>query len=131
MGGIAYDGNTPALAAKAALSKMNDETQAYVVLLLNNMIAKDYANVKPTVDYTKVAVEENFTVPAYKQIDNFSMVRKQTKKAYTVHVIDKNKVIVKKITSVTIEANYAIGHTHGHGGNGTDLNAGGGIVDFE
>ncbi|RHE95363.1 carboxypeptidase regulatory-like domain-containing protein [Bacteroides intestinalis] len=137
LGGIAYDGNTPALAAKAALSKMNDETQAYVVLLLNNMIAKDYANVKPTVDYTKVAVEENFTVPAYKQIDNFSMVRKQTKKAYTVHVIDKNKVtidvtvIVKKITSVTIEANYAIGHTHGHGGNGTDLNAGGGIVDFE
>ena len=84
-----------------------------------------------------MAVEENFTVPAYKQIDNFSMVRKQTKKAYTVHVIDKNKVaidvtvIVKKITSVTIEANYAIGHTHGHGGNGTDLNAGGGIVDFE
>lgn len=137
LGGIAYDGNTPAQAAKAVLSKMNDETQAYVVLLLNNMIAKDYANVKPTADYTKVAVEQSFTVPAYKQIDNFSMVRKQIKKSYTVHVIDKNKVvtdvtvIVKKVVSVTIEANYAIGHTHGHGGNGADLNAGGGIVDFE
>ena len=57
-------------------------------------------------------------------------------RSYTVHVIDKNKkttdvtVVVKKIISTTLTANYAIGHTHGHG-NGEDLNAGGGIIDFE
>lgn len=136
MGGTAYDGNTPSMAVKAALSNMNDETQKYVTILLNNMIKADYANIMPTNNYVKTNISEDFVVPAYKQINDFSMVRKQVKKSYTVHVINKNKqitdvtVVVKRIVGVTIEANYAIGHTHGHG-NGEDLNAGGGIIEFE
>lgn len=135
-GGTAFDGNTPSMAVKAALGNMNDETQKYVTILLNNMIKADYANIMPANKYVKTNVSEDFVVPAFKQINDFSMVRKQVKKSYTVHVIGKDKqvtdvtVIVKRIVGVTIEANYAIGHTHGHG-NGEDLNAGGGIIEFE
>ena len=136
MGGTAYDGNTPALAVETALSGMNAETKSYVTMLLKNMILKDNANIAPKNSYSKTALSVDISVPAYKQIDNFSMVRKQVRRSYTVHVIDKNKkttdvtVVVKKIISTTLTANYAIGHTHGHG-NGEDLNAGGGIIDFE
>ena len=136
MGGTAYDGNTPALAVETALSGMNAETKSYVTMLLKNMILKDNANIAPKNSYSKTALSVDISVPAYKQIDNFSMVRKQVRRSYTVHVIDKNKKttdvtgVVKKIISTTLTANYAIGHTHGHG-NGEDLNAGGGITDFE
>ena len=100
------------------------------------MIKKDYANVLPKNAYEKTAVSQDIVVPANKQINNFSMVRKQIRKSYTITVLDKNKapkvvtVVVKRISGAEITPNYAIGHTHGHG-DGTDLNAGGGIMDFE
>ena len=137
MGGTAYDEKTPDMAVEAALSGMNAETKSYVTTLLKNMIKVDYANVMPTNAYVKTALSTTIVVPAYKQIDSFSLERKQVKKSYTVHVIDKNKkvidvtVVVKRIVSYTLTPNYAIGHTHGHGGNGEDLNAGGGIINFE
>ena len=136
LGGIAYDGNTPSLAVKAALSGMSAEIQSYVTVLFYNMIKKDYANVLPKNTYEKTAVSQDIVVPANKQINNFSMVGKQIRKSYTITVLDKNKVpkvvtvVVKRISGAEITPNYAIGHTHGHG-DGTDLNAGGGIVDFE
>ena len=136
LGGIAYDGNTPSLAVKAALGGMSTEIQSYVTVLFYNMIKKDYANVLPKNAYEKTAVSQDIVVPANKQINNFSMVRKQIRKSYTITVLDKNKapkvvtVVVKRISGAEIAPNYAVGHTHGHG-DGTDLNAGGGIMDFE
>lgn len=91
MGGTAYDGNTPALAVETALSGMNAETKSYVTMLLKNMILKDNANIAPKNSYSKTALSVDISVPAYKQIDNFSMVRKQVRRSYTVHVIDKTK----------------------------------------
>lgn len=55
------------------------------------MILKDNANITPKNSYSKTALSVDISVPAYKQIDNFSMVRKQVRRSYTVHVIDKNK----------------------------------------
>ena len=136
MGGIAYEGNTPSLAVKAALSGMSAEIQSYVTVLFYNMIKADYASILPKNGYEKTGVSQDIEVPANKQIDNFSIARKQIRKSYTITVLDKNKapksvtVVVKRISGVEITPNYAIGHTHGHG-NGEDLNAGGGIIDFE
>lgn len=136
LGGSAYVGETPAMAAAAKLQGMNQETVNYVAQLLTNMIKTDNANIMPENDYKELNVSADITIPAYTQVNGFNMIRKEAKKTYTVHVITKDKkpidvaVTVKKVISVTIDADMAIGHTHGHG-NGQDLNAGGGIVEFE
>ena len=136
LGGTAYEGKTPAEAAAAALPSMNKETANYVALLLTKMIKADNANILPNSSYTNQSVSVQLTVAPYKQVKGFNLTRKQQMKTYTVHVITKDKktidvtVTVKKIIATTIEADLEIGHTHGHG-NGQDLNAGGGIIDFE
>lgn len=136
MGGSAYKDATPAMAAATALKGMNDETVKYVTLLLTNMIKADNANILPNNNYTKQNLSVDLTIAPYKQVKGFNVTRKQVTKTYTVHVINKDKktidvtVVVNKIISATLEADLEIGHTHGHG-NGTDLNAGGGVITFE
>lgn len=136
MGGSAYKDATPAMAATTALKGMNDETVKYVTLLLTNMIKADNANILPNNNYTKQNLSVDLTIAPYKQVKGFNVTRKQVTKTYTIHVISKDKkpidvtVAVNKIISATLEADLEIGHTHGHG-NGTDLNAGGGVITFE
>lgn len=136
LGGAAYKDATPAMAAAAALKGMNEETVKYVTILLTNMVKADNANIMPKNSYTKQKLSVDLTIAPYKQVKGFNITRKQVTKTYTVHVINKDKkaidvsVAVNKIISATLEADLEIGHTHGHG-NGSDLNAGGGVITFE
>lgn len=138
VGGTAFEGNTPALAAEAALKGMSKETQNYITLLLKNMIMADNANIMPKNGYSKTEISADIKIDPYKQVNGFELTRNEVKKEYTIKVLKKGDeknpiavtVVVKKVVSATITKNEAIGHTHGHG-NGEDLNAGGGIVEFE
>lgn len=135
-GGSMYAGKTPSMAAQEALAGMNESTIAYVATLLTNMIKADNLNVAPKNNYVDTTVAIDKTISAYRQVTGFNITRNEVTKTYTVNVIKESDkkvvpvtVVVKSITSVELEVKDELNHSgHGHG---EDLNAGGGIIDFE
>lgn len=135
-GGSMYAGKTPSMAAQEALTGMNESTIAYVATLLTNMIKADNLNVAPKNNYVDTTVAIDKTISAYRQVSGFNITRNEVTKTYTVNVIKESDkkvvpvtVVVKSISSVELEVKDELNHSgHGHG---EDLNAGGGIIDFE
>jgi len=136
VGGFAYVEKTPQMVVDEALASCKQVTKDYVRLLLLKMIKADNANILPNNNYSAQTFQKDINVAAYTQIKGFTLKRTETRKSYTVNVILTDEsvvpvtVTVKRVSAYTLEADKTINHSHGHG-NGEDLNAGGGIIDFE
>ncbi|MDR0895403.1 MAG: carboxypeptidase-like regulatory domain-containing protein [Prevotellaceae bacterium] len=136
-GGTAYDGDTPKLATEKQMPGMNNGTQNYVAMLLQNMIKVDNNNIKPNNSYVAMNFSRDYTIPANQQLTGFTLTLKEQKTTYTVTAIGEKKdnyapikvqVVVKRIVSQTLTPIYKPGHGKGQG---DDLNAGGGIITLE
>lgn len=135
-GGTKYTDLTPSLAVSQQLSGMNQSTVLFVTDLFTKMIKLDNLNLLPQNKYSEKTASADMVIPAYAQVEGFNVTLKEVVKTYTIKVIKANgspvevTVQVSKIVSVTVSPKYTINHGHGHG-HGDDLNAGGGIIDFE
>lgn len=130
------NGVTKDVVAKA-LPGMEAATIAYVTKTLNELISANNNNTLPAgIEFGKGEYKADITIPAYAQVEGFNITYNLETVNYAITVISKAKaevtivVPVEKVTGVSIESKYTISHGHGHG-HGSDLNAGGGIIDFE
>lgn len=134
-GGSMYVGKTPSMATADALKGMKESTITYISEMLTKMIKADNLNIAPTNNYVDTNFSIDKTISAYRQVTGFNLTRTELVKTYMVKVIKADKsevdvvVTVKSITSYELSVRDELNHSgHGHG---DDLNAGGGIIEFE
>lgn len=134
-GGSMYVDKTPSMATADALKGMKESTITYIADMLTKMIKADNLGVAPLNAYVDTKFSIDKTISAYRQVTGFNLTRTELIKTYTVKVIKADKtevnvaVTVKSIMSYDLEVRDELNHSgHGHG---DDLNAGGGIIDFE
>ncbi|WP_455587534.1 hypothetical protein [Bacteroides sp.] len=131
-GGSRYVGNTPQLEANAKLAGMKESSINHVVELLEKMIKSDNMNLLPQPNYRDVNYSQDMKIGANQQIEGFNITRNEKEIVYSIKVIKADKtpvtltVTVATIASYKVEPKYQPGHGHG-----TDLNAGGGIVNLD
>lgn len=134
-GGNAYVGNTPSLAAANALKGMDESTITYVADMITKMIKADNLNTTLTNTYVDTKFSVDMTISAYRQITGFNLTVTELIKDYKVKVIKKDKteidVVVKVKSTPSYELKVIDKLNHSGHGHGDDLNAGGGIIDFE
>lgn len=135
-GGSMYADGTPLQVANIKLAGMKTPTITYVANMIAKMIKADNLNVAPANDYTKTNFSLDKVIPAYSQVKGFDLTRTEQTKTYSVKVIKADtsevEVAVKVKTIISYELAVVAEPNHGHGhGHGSDLNAGGGIIDFE
>ena len=130
-----YVDKTPSMATADALKGMKESTITYITDMLTKMIKADNLGVAPVNAYVDTKFSIDKTISAYRQVTGFNLTKTELIKTYTVKVIKADKtevdvaVTVKSIMSYDLEVRDELNHSrHGHG---TDLNAGGGIIDFE
>lgn len=135
--GSRFTKGTAAEIVKVALPGVAEETLTYVTKLLNELILSGNSNILPTGNkFGTMEYKADITIPAYAQVEGFNITYNKETTNYTVTVINKTGkevtiiVPVERITGTSIESKHTISHGHGHG-HGSDLNAGGGIIDFE
>lgn len=135
-GGSMYADGTPSQVANTKLAGMSASTITYVANMITKMIKADNLNVAPKNGYTKTNFSLDKVIPAYSQVKGFDLTRTEQTKTYSVKVIKDDKseveVAVKVNSIISYELAVVAEPNHGHGhGHGSDLNAGGGIIDFE
>ena len=121
---------------KAALPGASDATIEYITKTLNELILSKNGNILPTTEFDTTEYKVDINIPAYAQVEGFNVTYATETTNYAITVINKAGheveiiVPVEKVTGISIESKHTISHGHGHG-HGSDLNAGGGIIDFE
>lgn len=131
-GGSRYVGNTPQLEANAKLAGMKENSINHIVELMEKMIKSDNMNLLPQPNYRDVSYSQDMKIGANQQIEGFNITRNEKEIEYSIKVIKADKtpvtltVTVATIASYKVEPKYQPGHGHG-----TDLNAGGGIVNLD
>ena len=134
--GSRFAKDTTANIVKSALSGASDATIEYVTKTLNELILSKNGNILPTTEFETTEYKADMNIPAYAQVEGFNVTYATETTNYAITVINKvgNEVVitvpVEKVTGISIESKHTISHGHGHG-HGSDLNAGGGIIDFE
>lgn len=128
--GMIYAGKTATEAVAEHLSGKDKAAQEYIVELLETKIKADNAGLCPTAKEfgPKQAKVLSFTVDKQYSIDHLELSTTYTQKAYTIKV-EGNDITVTVKTARTHSVSVA--YTQEHAGHGSDINAGGGIVDFE
>lgn len=99
------------------------------------LLANNYTEL-PGNDFKNVTIETEVTVPAHSNLTGAATTEIYETNTYTMTIAGASyTVTVVKVNNYTIEpetVDYTHGHGIGHGhGHGDDLNAGGGIIDFE